>query len=236
MSEGAFWVVIPAAGVGSRMRADRPKQYLPLAGRTVIEQTLKLFLEHPAIRGIVVAIQADDTYWGSLASASQPRIKTVVGGEERADSVRNALAGLLERAAADDWVMVHDAARPLLTAQDLERLMESLRDHPIGGILATRARDTMKRVGADGAIEATVDRADLWHAQTPQMFRYGILRRCLQDAADRGWMVTDEASAIEQAGLRPLVVEGRADNIKITTPEDLAYAQWLLDLRSAETL
>lgn len=223
-----YWVVIPAAGVGRRMGADRPKQYLSLAGRTVIEHTLERFLERPRIRGIVIALGDADPYWEHLGCAADARIKRVTGGHERADSVRNALLELRASAKGSDWVLVHDAARPCLSGEDLERLMSELADHPIGGILATPARDTMKRVNVAGEIEATIDRSTLWHAQTPQMFRLGPLLEALNTAQRRGWAVTDEASALEQTGLRPCVVEGRADNIKITRPEDLAYAEWLL--------
>lgn len=224
----AFWVVIPAAGVGRRMQAQQPKQYLRLAGRTILEHTLERFLGHPQIRGIVVALSETDPYWSELACANDMRIRRATGGAERADSVANALRALSEDAADDDWVLVHDAARPCLAAEDLERLIRELREDSVGGILATPARDTMKRVNPIGEIECTVDRSTLWHAQTPQMFRLATLRRCLEQALEQHWPVTDEASALEHAGLRPRVIEGRADNIKITRPEDLAYAEWLL--------
>ncbi|MEJ2479246.1 MAG: 2-C-methyl-D-erythritol 4-phosphate cytidylyltransferase [Acidihalobacter sp.] len=226
--EAKFWAVIPAAGVGRRMGAARPKQYLQLAGRSVIEHTLERFLNHPGLRGVVVAVGDGDPYWPQLKHACDARIARVAGGTERADSVRNALLALSDRAAGSDWVLVHDAARPCLAAEDLTRLLQTLQDHPVGGILGTPARDTMKRVNAEGEIEATVDRTTLWHALTPQMFRLAPLLRSLELARENGWTVTDEASAVEQAGLKPRIVEGRADNIKITRPEDLAYAEWLL--------
>ncbi|APZ43300.1 2-C-methyl-D-erythritol 4-phosphate cytidylyltransferase [Acidihalobacter ferrooxydans] len=232
MSTPVFWIVIPAAGVGSRMGADKPKQYLELAGRTVIERTLDCFLGHPRIAGIVVAISADDPFWPVLECAADPRIVRAPGGRERVDSVRSALDLLLPSAAPADWVLVHDAARPLLAGDDLQRLIDALQDDPVGGILATPARDTMKRVDGSGAIDCTVDRSTLWHALTPQMFRFGLLRECLARAAEAGWTLTDEASAIEAAGMHPRVVEGRADNLKITRPEDMLYAQWLLSQRT----
>lgn len=228
-STPAFWVVIPAAGVGRRMGAERPKQYLEVAGRTIIEHTLSRFLEFPGLQRIVVALGEQDSYWPLLTCSSDTRIERVNGGHERADSVYNALLALRTRAVDTDWMLVHDAARPCLARDDLARLIDGLRDHPVGGILATPARDTMKRVNDAGEIEVTVDRATLWHAQTPQMFRFGPLLQSLQLARQRGWTLTDEASALEQAGLRPRVVEGCADNIKITCPEDLAYAEWLLN-------
>ncbi|MEJ2675993.1 MAG: 2-C-methyl-D-erythritol 4-phosphate cytidylyltransferase [Acidihalobacter sp.] len=227
-SPHAFWAVIPAAGVGRRMGAERPKQYLKLAGRTVIEHTLKRFLDRPELLGVVVAVGPDDPYWPTLECAADMRVERVTGGAERADSVCNALSALADRARGSDWVLVHDAARPCLSEEDLSRLLDRMRSHPVGGILATPVRDTMKRVNAAGEIEATVDRSALWHAQTPQMFRLETLLSSLELAQRNGWAVTDEASAMEQAGFRPCVVEGRADNIKITRPEDLAYAEWLL--------
>ncbi len=179
----AFWLVIPAAGVGRRMGAERPKQYLEVAGRTIIEHTLNRFLDYPGLQGIVVALGEQDPYWPLLACSSDARIERVTGGGERADSVRNALLALIDRAADTDWVLVHDAARPCLGCDDLARLLDALRDHPVGGILATPARDTMKRVNDTGEIEATVDRATLWHAQTPQMFRLGSLLQSLETGA-----------------------------------------------------
>lgn len=223
-----FWLVIPAAGIGARMAADRPKQYLQVAGRSILEHTLQRFLDHPALRGVVVSLAADDPYWPALAVASDPRIRRAAGGCERADSV---LAGLetlkSEGAADDDWVLVHDAARPNLALEDLQRLLDSLADDPVGGLLAVPARDTLKRAGADGRVQETVDRSVIWQAYTPQMFRLGALRQALAQALRAQVAITDEASAMEWAGLAPRLVEGRADNLKVTRPEDLQYLQVL---------
>ncbi|QTS85046.1 2-C-methyl-D-erythritol 4-phosphate cytidylyltransferase [Ectopseudomonas khazarica] len=223
-----FWLVIPAAGIGARMAADRPKQYLQVAGRSILEHTLQRFLDHPALRGVVVSLTADDPYWPALAVASDPRIRRAAGGRERADSV---LAGLetlkSEGAADDDWVLVHDAARPNLALEDLQRLLDSLADDPVGGLLAVPARDTLKRAGADGRVQETVDRSVIWQAYTPQMFRLGALRQALAQALRAQVAITDEASAMEWAGLAPRLVEGRADNLKVTRPEDLQYLQVL---------
>ncbi|WP_417312719.1 2-C-methyl-D-erythritol 4-phosphate cytidylyltransferase [Ectopseudomonas khazarica] len=223
-----FWLVIPAAGIGARMAADRPKQYLQVAGRSILEHTLQRFLDHPALRGVVVSLAADDPYWPVLAVASDPRIRRAAGGRERADSV---LAGLetlkIEGAADDDWVLVHDAARPNLALEDLQRLLDSLADDPVGGLLAVPARDTLKRAGADGRVQETVDRSVIWQAYTPQMFRLGALRQALAQALRAQVAITDEASAMEWAGLAPRLVEGRADNLKVTRPEDLQYLQVL---------
>ena len=220
-----FWVVIPAAGIGSRMRADRPKQYLQLAGRTILEHTLDCFLDHPRLKGLVLSLAADDPFWPALPCATDPRIQRVEGGAERADSVLAGLLRLVELGAQEgDWVLVHDAARPNLARSDLDRLLAELADDPVGGLLAVPARDTLKRIGADGRVAETVDRSLIWQAYTPQMFRFATLHRALADALVAGVAVTDEASALEWAGQAPKLVEGRADNLKITRPEDL---EWL---------
>jgi 2-C-methyl-D-erythritol 4-phosphate cytidylyltransferase len=221
----AFWVVVPAAGIGLRMRADRPKQYLQLAGRTILEHSLNCFLDHPRLKGLVLSLAADDPWWPKLAGASDARIHRAEGGSERADSVLAGLLQLLELGAqADDWVLVHDAARPNLARSDLDRLLGELASDPVGGLLAVPARDTLKRAGADGRVAETVDRSLIWQAYTPQMFRFAALHRALADALVAGVAVTDEASALEWAGQAPKLVEGRADNLKITRPEDL---EWL---------
>ncbi|MDH0893940.1 2-C-methyl-D-erythritol 4-phosphate cytidylyltransferase [Pseudomonas sp. GD03875] len=221
----SFWVVIPAAGIGSRMRADRPKQYLALAGRTILEHTLHCFLDHPRLRGLVLSLAADDPWWPALPCAGDPRIQRAEGGAERADSVLAGLLQLIELGAQpDDWVLVHDAARPNLSRSDLDLLLQELADDPVGGLLAVPARDTLKRAGADGRVAETVDRSLIWQAYTPQMFRLAALHRALADALVADVVVTDEASALEWAGLAPKLVEGRADNLKITRPEDL---EWL---------
>lgn len=223
-----FWVVIPAAGVGKRMGADRPKQYLPLLGKSVIEQTIACFLDHPHIVGIVVSVSHDDGYWPVLPVSRSPRIVRAEGGAERCHSVLNGLEALAPQAAAEDWVLVHDAARPCLARSDLNKLIADLADDEVGGILAVPVRDTMKRGDGTGHIARTEDRNDLWHALTPQMFRFGLLRNALQRSLADGFVVTDEASAIEHMGLKPRLVEGRADNIKVTRPEDLALAAYFL--------
>ena len=217
-----FWALIPAAGVGSRMAADRPKQYLELAGKTIIEHSLACFLDHPQLLGVVVSLAADDPYWPNLACARDPRIQRAEGGRERADSVLGGLLRLSELGAQErDWVLVHDAARPNLARSDLDLLLAELADDPVGGLLAVPARDTLKRAGTDGRVLATVDRAPIWQAYTPQMFRLAELQRALADALLAGVAITDEASAMEWAGQAPRLVEGRADNLKVTRPEDL---------------
>ena len=221
----SFWVVIPAAGVGSRMRADRPKQYLQLGRRTILEHTLGCFLGHPQLRGLVVSLAVDDPWWPSLDCASDPRIHRAPGGAERADSVLAGLRRLDQLGAeANDWVLVHDAARPNLATEDLDKLLVELADDPVGGLLAVPVRDTLKRAGPDGRVRETVDRSVIWQAYTPQMFRVGALHDALAGALAEQVAITDEASALEWAGHSPRLIEGRADNLKVTRPEDL---QWL---------
>jgi 2-C-methyl-D-erythritol 4-phosphate cytidylyltransferase len=211
------------------MRAAVPKQYLDLAGRPVIDYSLGLFLDHPLIAGVVVALDPTDDYWLRTAFANHPRVRRVDGGDERCHSVLNSLDRLAREAAKTDWVLVHDAARPCLRGDDVDLLIAALLDHPAGGLLGVPVRDTMKQAGAGGAICRTVPRDDLWHAFTPQMFPLGLLRRALRAALDQERLVTDDASAVELTGLSPLLVEGHADNIKITRPEDLPLARFYLE-------
>ena len=221
----AFWAVIPAAGVGARMAADRPKQYLQLGGRTILEHSLGCFLDHPRLKGLVVSLAIDDPYWPTLACATDPRIQRADGGSERSGSVLNALLQLNALGASDeDWVLVHDAARPNLGRDDLDKLLAELADDPVGGLLAVPARDTLKRVDKHGRVVDTIDRSLIWQAYTPQMFRLGALHRALADSLVADALITDEASAMEWSGQAPRLVEGRSDNIKVTRPEDL---EWL---------
>ncbi len=222
-----YWAVVPAAGVGKRMQADRPKQYLPLGGKTVIEQTVSRLLAAGVFSKVAVAISGEDPYWPELALAAHPGVLTAPGGKERADSVLSALLALSDEAGEQDWVLVHDAARPCLTVADIHLLIDTLREDAVGGILALSSHDTLKQVKG-GMIEASVDRRVIWRALTPQMFRYGMLRDALQRTAG-DLAVTDEASALELLGLQPKIVEGRPDNIKITRPEDLALAEFYLE-------
>lgn len=228
-----YWLVMPAAGTGTRFSGrqtgDRiPKQYAPLRGRTVIEWALAPFLMDARCAGAVVALGAQDRWWPKVSE----RISTVTvcqGGSERCESVRNALASLSRRAEKSDWVLVHDAARPCLTASDLNRLIEHVGSHPVGGILAQPVADTLKRAhGEGGEIGETVDRASLWRAGTPQMFRYGKLVEALDSALAGKRHPTDEAQALEWLGERPLLVEGSAANLKVTTADDLALVEALL--------
>lgn len=221
-----FWVVIPAAGIGSRMQADRPKQYLRLGERSLIEHTLDCFLDQPGLQGLVVCLSPNDDWWTQLPCAQDQRITRADGGKERADSVLQGLHKLTELGAAEqDWVLVHDAARPNLAETDLHNLLHTLQNDPVGGLLAAPVRDTLKLAAADGRVNSTPDRSLFWQAYTPQMFRLGALRTALSDALAAGATITDEASAMEHAGQSPRLVEGRSDNLKVTRPEDLEFLQ-----------
>lgn len=223
-----IWAAIPAAGIGARMGSTVPKQYLPLHGRTVIEHALARFLAHPDIAGVVVALAPYDSQWESLEVRRDEKLLLAPGGAERCHSVLSSLRKLAEVAAADDWVLVHDAARPCVRRADIDRMLNELREHPVGGILALPVRDTLKRGDPDANIVMTVDRTALWHALTPQMFRLQRLTDALESVIAQGIIVTDEAQAIELLGLTPRLVEGHGDNIKITRPQDLAFAELYL--------
>lgn len=225
LSGVSCWAVIPAAGIGSRMQTERPKQYLPLVGKTVIEHSIDALLRHPNIEGVMVALNPQDDIWDTLSFDSDKPIVTVAGGEERVDSVLNALIDLQSRIANEQWVLVHDAARPCLTTQDIDHLIRSVSEaRACGGLLAMPVRDTMKRADQLSQVVKTVSRAGLWHAQTPQMFRLGELRAAIDAALKQGVAITDESSAMENQGAHPLLVECAAHNLKITHPEDLYLA------------
>ncbi|SFX21862.1 2-C-methyl-D-erythritol 4-phosphate cytidylyltransferase [Marinospirillum alkaliphilum] len=233
MTTAALWCVLPAAGIGQRMAADRPKQYLPLQGRTLLEVTLQRLHQAFPASPLYIPLHPQDHWWPAAAERLQQhcpnlQLVPVPGGQERADSVLSALQALEGLAAADDWVLVHDVARPCVTPTDLHNLWSQLHHHPVGGLLAAPVADTMKRSDAQNQVLGTVDRQQLWHALTPQIFRYGLLKAALQQALQQGLTITDEASALEAAGYQPLLVTGRRDNIKITHPEDLPLAELLL--------
>lgn len=225
-TEPAIYAVIPAAGIGTRMQADRPKQYLTLAGKTILEHSLHALVSHSAISEVIVALHPDDPYFAALSLASRPWLTTVTGGNERADSVLNALKALPD----DSWALVHDAARPCLDHADIDGLLTVTgRDDVAGGILATPVRDTMKRARAGQATVAhTESRDDLWHALTPQLFPTGLLRQALTDGLAAGHPITDEASAMELAGYKVALIDANPANIKITRPADLPLAAFYL--------
>lgn len=222
----ALHAVVPAAGAGSRMKTATPKQYLQLDGMTLLERSVRVLLQVPAIESVTVALgdAADERLHQSLFADA--RVSAVPGGAERSDSVLAALRAVNGR--ADDWVLVHDAARPCLDIADVGRLVMHVLDTGEGAILAEPIVDTVKRVDATGRVEQTLDRRQLWRAQTPQMFRLGELQQALQQCRAAKLAVTDEASAMEQAGYPVQVVAGSPGNIKVTLPGDLALAQWHL--------
>lgn len=224
-------VVIPAAGGGSRMQSALPKQYLRLAGKTVLRHTAELFLREPGIDKVLLVISAGDQHFipGEWPEIGSKLAVAPVGGDTRAASVCNGLRELQAELTADDWVLVHDAARPCLAAEDLQRLLLRLEDEPVGGIFAVPVADTLKLADAAQQVVKTVSRDNLWQAQTPQMFRFGLLMQALEAGVDGD--ITDEASAIERLGLHPLLVAGSRHNLKITYPGDLPFAEWILQQR-----
>ncbi len=228
-----YWAVVPAAGTGRRLGAEIPKQYLRLAGQTVLEHTLDRLCGHPRIERVVVALRLDDPYWARCRYAQHPAVVTVLGGAERCHSVLNGLMQLAEAAQPNDWVLVHDAARPCLRSSDINRLIEELADHPVGGLLALPVSDTVKRANAQGEVAQTVSREDLWRAFTPQMFRFEALSQALNAAVAAERRVTDEAQALELAGFAPRLVEGQEDNIKITRADDMNLAEYYLRRQEA---
>ena len=227
-----YWLVMPAAGTSQRFGGTQRKQFAPLAGDTVVTLALRPFLSDQRCAGAVLVLAADELARLSEPQTPGPRLLRVAGGARRCDSVLRGLEALATRAAADDWVLVHDAARPCLSTEDLEQLLAAGAGHAIGALLAVQVSDTIKQ-GAAAHSERTVDRELLWQAQTPQMFRYGALCQALRRALDAGRAPTDEAQAFEWQAQRPLLVAARFSNLKITTAEDLLIAEALLARRAA---
>jgi 2-C-methyl-D-erythritol 4-phosphate cytidylyltransferase len=228
-----FIALVPAAGIGSRFGADTPKQYLPVRGKPLLWHALEPLAQHPAMAKVLVVLHPDDRQFAQLSwpGPSGMLVPLYAGGATRAHTVLGGLAAPEAQLRGDDWVLVHDAARPCLSAMLLDRLIDALRDDPVGGLLAIPVADTLKRADADQRIAGTEPRAGLWRAQTPQMFKAGLLRRALQqgDLAT----ITDEASAVEAQGLRPRLVMGSDLNIKVTYPEDLRLAELILGARDS---
>ena len=222
------WALVPAAGSGRRFGGEVPKQYLQAAGKPLLAHALDALLAHPRIDGAVVALAEGDARWPGWTVLHGKPVVTCIGGGERADSVLAALRALPTCVADDALLLVHDAARPNLRANDIGKLVDAATACADGAILAAPVRDTLKRAGVDDRIEATEPRERLWRALTPQAFRRALLRRALEAAQAEGVAVTDEAMAVERLGLHPRLVEGREDNIKVTTPADLALVEFLL--------
>ena len=230
----ALWALVPAAGVGARMGADRPKQYLPLFGRPILQFTLERLGSYVPLRGIFVGLSPDDAFWPSLPPHLPKVLGTFPGGQERAHTVLNGLKALMAHAASDDWVMVHDAVRPCVRHGDIDKLMNTVDGSPDGGLLGLPLADTVKRVDPMGQVVETVPRVGLWRALTPQLFPVARLRRALEAAVRRGVALTDEAAAIELDGGHPRMVAGHGDNIKITLPADIELAEMVLKQQARE--
>ncbi|MCZ6488702.1 MAG: 2-C-methyl-D-erythritol 4-phosphate cytidylyltransferase [Gammaproteobacteria bacterium] len=225
---GPVWAIVPASGVGHRMQGQKPKQYLPLDGKTIIEHTLDRLLSFDGIDGVVLVLRPDDRDWQTINYQSEKPLITTSGGELRQHSVFNGLVKLLEQNFDDPYAMVHDAVRPLVCHADLRKLIEAAIDHSAGALLALPITDTLKHQDQDSNIDRTVPRAGLWRAFTPQLFKAKLLHRALEQVIKNDREVTDDASAIESLGLRPRLVECNAENIKITWPEDLSLATQIL--------
>ena len=225
------FALIAAAGRGSRFGADEPKQYALLAGVPVIARSIAALAGALTLDGVFVVLAPDDARFKPAVTTTVDTVALRCGGATRADSVANALAAVADRVAADDWMLVHDAARPCVDAAALARLVSEVGDDPVGGLLALPIADTLKRAesGAQTRVARTEERDGLWYAQTPQMFRYALLRRAMENA--RGSAITDDAQAVEALGLRPKLVKGSVANIKITYAEDLALAEAVLAQR-----
>ncbi|MET0892784.1 MAG: 2-C-methyl-D-erythritol 4-phosphate cytidylyltransferase [Pseudoxanthomonas sp.] len=223
-----IWAIVPAAGRGTRFGGELPKQYLQVAGQPLVAHTLAALLAHPAVEGAMVAIADHDADWPGWTSFAGKPVLTCTGGATRAQSVLAALHALPDEVRADEFVLVHDAARPNLGQEDLQQLLERGRNDPVGAILAAPVRDTLKRAGDDGGIDGTEPRQRLWRALTPQLFRRLQLSRALEEAGRTGVEATDESMAMELQGLRPLLIEGSEDNFKVTTPADLARFEFIL--------
>lgn len=228
-SNARYWVVIPAAGVGKRMGVDRPKQYIEINNKTILQHTIECFTGREEIEKIIVAISLTDEYWPELEISKHEKVITASGGAERYHSVFNGLKELQDKADEDDWVLVHDAARPCLSQTAIDRLINELRGHDVGGILAMPCRDTMKRANKKSEIVDTIERESLWYAQTPQMFHYEKLYSAINNVLEKNITVTDEAMAIELSGFKPLLVKGHQENIKITHKDDLKYLKTYLN-------
>jgi len=221
-----IYAIIPAAGLSSRLSSSIPKQYLPLNGKPILEWTLNRLLTITDLQVAKVMLAEDDTSFGALSIANHPKVQTLKGGATRFDSVYRGFAALeLEGLDDQDWILVHDAARPCLHQDDLNNLIETLKDHPIGGILAEPVRDTLKKVNSKHQILRTVEREKLWQAQTPQLFRAHWFRQAMNHCKETGFIPTDEAAAIERIGLFPMVVESKHINLKVTYERDLKIAE-----------
>jgi len=224
MKDEKCWAVVPAAGVGRRMGGNIPKQYLELAGETVLVRTMERLASCPGISGVFLGVSAGDPFWRKMSFSASWLKSVCEGGDERADTVSRILDDMSGTVQQYDWVLVHDAVRPCVSHKDIQRLMKLVGQED-GGLLGRPITDTVKFVDSVDRVEKTLSRQGLWRAQTPQMFRYGELQQALLTAKKKGLIVTDEASAMEYVGFHPLMVAGSSENIKITVPGDLQLAE-----------
>ena len=230
--QNKIWCVVPAAGVGSRMQSDIPKQYIDLRGKPILEHTLEHLLKVDLIEELVLVVAVEDDRWQGLPATENERIMLAHGGEERFNSVLNGLHALAAMASDDDWVLVHDVARPLVRKDDVEKLIQACTEKNCGGILAIPVSDTLKKSDENNLVYSTVDRNNVWSALTPQLFHFGKLKTALENCIGQKLEITDEASAIEFAGEEVILVQGSRLNIKITEPEDLLLAEAILEKES----
>ena len=234
MTKTNYWAIVPAAGSGQRFGTEVPKQFQRLGDQLVAQHSLSRLLSIQCIVKIIVPCDTTAVYWREIPAASDSRVELVAGGSERVHSVLQGLQAIRGQADNRDWVLVHDMARPCITGADINKLIAELADHDVGGILATAVSDTLKKVTADHVVEVTADRSLYRAAQTPQMFRYGLLVKALETMLSDGQTPTDEASAIEYLGEQGKIVEGRRDNIKITHREDLIIAAAIMNYQETE--
>ena len=233
MKNKKLWAIIPAAGIGSRMQSDIPKQYLQLLDKTILQRTLERLESSLDFEKIIIVLNPQDSYWSKL-KLNADNLLTTDGGEKRSDSVLNGLKAIEDIANDDDWIFVHDAARPCVRTVDLRNMLDVLNDCGHGGLLTAQVRDTIKCGNDQRCVEATVERNNLWHAFTPQVFPYAELLAAYSLAQAKGLEISDEAMAIESAGGKVKLVPGSQDNIKITWPEDLQFAALSLQAQKNE--
>jgi 2-C-methyl-D-erythritol 4-phosphate cytidylyltransferase len=228
------WAIVPAAGIGRRMQTKIPKQYLNLNGRPIIETSLARISALRYVKQIIVMLNPKDKVWPTLGLEQNEKIVCKEGGENRYQSVLNGLVYLEDLARDDDWVLVHDAARPCVRIKDIDNLLEQISDHEVGGLLGSPVEHTIKLANESNEIEQTIDRENVWNAYTPQIFRFRLLLNALQAIDKSEKTVTDEATAMEEFGFKPLLVAGNKDNIKITQPQDLGLAELILSYQALE--
>lgn len=220
-----IWAIIPAAGVGERMDAGKPKQYIQIGKQSLIEMTLQVILDFAPISGVQVCISRNDQEWHALNIQHEKLLEVTFGGETRADSVLAGLNALSTHAKHDDWVLVHDAARPCVSQASLINFVEQLKDHAVGGLMAMPVADTLKQADENHSVSKTISRENIWQAQTPQMFRFQALQNALIEAKEKKCIVTDEASAMEAAGHKVMLLKGERENIKVTYPGDERWVE-----------